>query len=143
MCTEVRRVRILARRFVSSMALCLLLTVQSDYSRSQYTEKYIQERVASELKKLETETIAKFQDSLKQNVNRDDDNSTLDVKQTNAKIDKLTKVLEANSQFYKVEIDPKLEELRKSVIQCLKDNGHKTLNCWDEVEAFKALVRQA
>lgn len=117
--------------------------MQSDYSRSQYTEKYIQERVASELKKLETETIAKFQDSLKQNVNRDDDNSTLDVKQTNAKIDKLTKVLEANSQFYKVEIDPKLEELRKSVIQCLKDNGHKTLNCWNEVEAFKALVRQA
>lgn len=115
---------------------------QSDYSRAQYTEKYIQERVASELKKLETETINKFQGSLKESVNKVDDKSTLNVNETNEKIDKLTKVLEANSQFFKVEVNDSLTKSRNSVIECLKENKGKSLNCWDEVEEFRKLVKQ-
>lgn len=75
-------------------------------------------------------------------MNKSDDKSTLNVNETNEKIDKLTKVLEANSQFFKLEVDETLSKSRQSVIECLKDNKGKSLNCWDEVEEFRKLVKQ-
>lgn len=116
--------------------------LQSDYSRSQYTEKYIQERVAAELKKLERETVSKFQGTLKESLDTDGKNAELDVKNTNAKIEKLTKILEANAQFFKVEVDANVAAARSNVILCLKENKGKSLNCWEEVDEFKKLVKQ-
>ncbi|CAK7901778.1 MICOS complex subunit Mic19p [[Candida] anglica] len=128
--------------FSASFLAQLENSTESDYSRSQYTEKYIQERVAAELKKLERETVSKFQGTLKESLDTDGKNAELDVKNTNAKIEKLTKILEANAQFFKVEVDANVAAARSNVISCLKENKGKSLNCWEEVDEFKKLVKQ-
>lgn len=112
---------------------------ESDYSRSQYTEKYIQERVASELKKLEAETIQKFQETTSNALLKEDDNK-VSVLSSNEKITRLTQLLKDNVKLVQIEISDDIKNARNSVIACLKDNQGKPLNCWDEVEQFKKSV---
>lgn len=112
---------------------------ESDYTRSQYTEKYIQERVASELQKLEGEVVKKFQDSTSDALLKEGDDK-LSVASSNEKIANLTKVLQDSAKLVQVEISDDIKNARQSVIACLKDNQGKPLNCWDEVELFRKLV---
>lgn len=112
---------------------------ESDYTRSQYTEKYIQERVASELKKLETDAILKFQETTAKSLDTSSD-STLSVQSSNEKIEKLTKLLEENAKKVQLELSDDIKNARLAVVACLKDNQGRPLNCWDEVEQFKNLV---
>jgi altered-inheritance-of-mitochondria protein 13 len=42
----------------------------------------------------------------------------------------------------KVEVSKDVQEARGEVIKCLKDNKGKSLNCWDEVEAFTKLIKE-
>lgn len=124
------------------MRIKLVLTEskQSDYSRSQYTEKYIQDRVAVELKKLEAETIKKFQETTNGALLKEESNPELSVPKANEKIGELTKKLQENIELAKVEINQQVKSSREGVIKCLKENLGKSLNCWEEVENFKKLV---
>ncbi|SGZ46675.1 CIC11C00000003036 [Sungouiella intermedia] len=112
---------------------------ESDYTRSQYTEKYIQERVASELKNLEAETVEKFQATTGSSLLKEGDDK-LSVKSSNEKISNLTKILQESAKLVQVELSSDIKDARQSVIACLKDNQGKPLNCWDEVDHFKSLV---
>jgi altered-inheritance-of-mitochondria protein 13 len=126
--------------FSSSFLSQLESSPESDYSRAQYTEKYIQERVAQELTKLEKEAIAKFQNTTDLATGKDVE-PQLSVLAANEKITKLTDLLNENIKLAKTEIDDKTKLARLSVIECLRNNEGKTLNCWDEVENFKNLVK--
>lgn len=112
---------------------------ESDYTRSQYTEKYIQERVAAELKKLESDAITKFQNATADALLKEGEEKT-SVASSNEKIAKLTEVLQESAKLVQVELSSDIQSARQSVIACLKDNQGKPLNCWDEVEQFKKLV---
>lgn len=112
---------------------------ESDYTRSQYTESYIQERVAKELTKLEAEAIEKFKKTASDSL-LSDDGSKLLVSSSNDKIEALTKSLKDSAQKVKLEVPESLQKSKQTVLQCLKDNAGKPLNCWDEVEQFKKLV---
>ncbi|CCG22411.1 Aim13 protein [Candida orthopsilosis Co 90-125] len=129
--------------FSSTFLSQLEQSPESDYSRAQYTEKYIQDRVAEELQKLETQTIKQFKQTTNDAINKDSNSSKskLSVIESNAKIAKLTKLLQDNAKLEQVNITPELKDSRDKVIACLKDNQGKSLNCWDEVETFKTLVR--
>ncbi|EEQ37969.1 hypothetical protein CLUG_02092 [Clavispora lusitaniae ATCC 42720] len=112
---------------------------ESDYTRSQYTEKYIQERVADELKKLELETIKKFQAATSDALSKEGE-ASLSVASANERISKLSEVLKESAKLTHVDLSDDVKNARKSVIACLKDNKGRPLNCWDEVEQFKKLV---
>ncbi|CAX44300.2 mitochondrial protein, putative, partial [Candida dubliniensis CD36] len=115
---------------------------ESDFSRAQYTEKYIQDRVAAELAKLEKQTISSFKETTDKALLKDDpEDQKLSVAATNDKITNLTNVLKENALLGKVVIPPNVEESRNAVISCLKENQGKSLNCWEEVETFKKLVK--
>lgn len=112
---------------------------ESDYTRSQYTESYIQERVAKELTKLEAEAIEKFKKTASDSL-LPEDGSKLLVSSANDKIEALTKSLQDSAKKVKLQVPESLQKSKQTVLQCLKDNAGKPLNCWDEVEEFKKLV---
>ena len=112
------------------------------FLRAQYTEKYIQDRVAAELAKLEKQTISSFKEATDNAILKDDpEDQKLSVAATNDKIAKLTNTLKENALLGKVVIPQNVEESRNAVISCLKENQGKSLNCWEEVETFKRLVK--
>ncbi|KAI5966502.1 uncharacterized protein KGF55_000811 [Candida pseudojiufengensis] len=130
--------------FSSTFLSQLEQSPESDYSRAQYTEKYIQDRVAKELTKLEKETIKNFKDTTNKALLKDDkkdQNAKISVSQANDKIVQLTQLLKENAALEQANITPEIKQSRESVIQCLKNNQGKSLNCWNEVETFKNLVR--
>ncbi|KAM9893983.1 hypothetical protein OXX79_009002 [Metschnikowia pulcherrima] len=112
---------------------------ETDYTRAQYAESYIQERVASELQKLERDAIEKYQASASDALLKDSTNA-VSYDSSNKKVASLTKSLQESSKLLKVDLDDTILNARQSVIACLKDNKGKALNCWDEVEQFKRLV---
>lgn len=112
---------------------------ESDFTRAQYTESYIQDRVASELQKLEREAINKYQKSASDALLKSGTDS-VSFSSSNDKVSHLTKTLKSNSELIKIELDASVQDARQAVINCLKDNKGKTLNCWDEVENFKKMV---
>lgn len=71
-----------------------------------------------------------------------DNKPGLSVNASNEKLEKLTKLLEENVKLAKVEVSKDVQEARGDVIKCLKDNKGKSLNCWDEVEAFTKLIKE-
>ncbi|KAI5953586.1 hypothetical protein KGF54_002958 [Candida jiufengensis] len=133
--------------FSSTFLSQLEQSPESDYSRAQYTEKYIQDRVAQELTKLEKQTIKNFKDTTNQallkddSVDKDAKDTKLSVSQANDKIVQLTQLLKENAELEKANITPEIKQSRENVISCLKNNQGKSLNCWDEVETFRNLVR--
>lgn len=112
---------------------------ESDYTRAQYAEKYIHERVASELKRLEGETITKFQNTTSDALTKVD-NQKISVNSSNEKISKLKKLLRESEKSFQVQLNADIEATRQSVISCFMENQGKPLNCWEEVEQFKKLV---
>lgn len=127
--------------FSASFLSQLESSQESDYSRSQYTEKYIQDRVQQELTKLEKEALIKFQQTTNDALLRDAKPDDLSVPVSNEKISHLKQLMQKNLDLTKVEVSPSVQDARSKVVSCLRDNKGKTLNCWEEVEAFKALVK--
>jgi len=96
------------------------------------------------LQKLEQQTIKKFKQTTNDaiaNDKSDSSKSKLSVAESSAKIAKLTQLLQENAKLEQVDITPQVKDSREQVIKCLKDNQGKSLNCWDEVETFRTLVR--
>lgn len=98
--------------------------------------------MAAELTKLEKEAITNFQNTTNGALLKSDAKPQLSVDSLNTKIDALTRRLQDNAKLGKIELGEDLKAAREEVIKCLKDNHGKSLNCWDEVESFKKLVRQ-
>ncbi|KAG7662575.1 uncharacterized protein J8A68_003872 [[Candida] subhashii] len=135
--------------FSASFLSQLESSQESDFSRAQHTEKYIQERVAAELTKLEAETIEKFRNTTSNALIKDNDNSNTveadklaSVPSLNEKITKLTELLQENIKLAKIEVSDSVKASREEVIKCLNENQGKSLNCWDEVETFRKLVKE-
>ncbi|KAK6461957.1 hypothetical protein DFJ63DRAFT_207057 [Scheffersomyces coipomensis] len=114
---------------------------ESDYSRSQFTEKYIQERVAEELTKLEKQTIQSFQSTTKSALIPVDDKPEFSVPSSNEKIERLTNLLKENAQLSAISIPEDVLKAKNEVIQCIKENPGKSLNCWEEIESFRKLAK--
>ncbi|XYA00115.1 hypothetical protein QA089_002650 [Meyerozyma guilliermondii] len=116
-------------------------STQSDYSRAQHTEKYIQDRVAAELAKLERETLKKFKETTEESLETSSYEGT-SVSGANDKIADLTKRLKDNISKAKVQTSDEFNSAREQVIKCLRDNEGRSLNCWDEVQQFRKLANE-
>lgn len=114
---------------------------ESDYSRAQYTEKYIQDRVAQELKKLESDTVKQFQQTTNDSILPKDDNDVISVPKSNEKVQHLKQLMKENIELTLVQITDEIKSTRENVVKCFKLNDGKPLNCWDEVQAFRQSVK--
>lgn len=114
---------------------------QSDYSRAQHTEKYIQDRVAAELAKLEKDALKQFRDTTEESLQTGSDDGP-SVAGANDKIAALTKRLQDNLSLAKVKTSDEFKASRENVLKCLRDNEGRSLNCWDEVQQFRKLAEE-
>ncbi|MCP8719838.1 MAG: Mic19 family protein [Asgard group archaeon] len=92
---------------------------------------------------MEKETIKNFKNTTENALLKEDkENTKLSVAAANEKITKLTDLLKQNAILGKVAVPPNVQEARELVLKCLKENEGRSLNCWDEVETFKQLVKE-
>ncbi|CDO53728.1 hypothetical protein DV451_001455 [Geotrichum candidum] len=125
--------------FSASLINKLDSSVESDYTRSQYTEKHIQDLVTEKLKEIEKQSSLALKDAftkLPQPDANDNESHAKDVKQ---KLDEIKEKLQSRPK--RGQLDEETTNARNKVVECLKANDGKPLKCWDEVEAFKARVK--
>lgn len=89
---------------------------------------------------MEQETIEKFQQTTNSAISKDV-KPQLSVESSNERVVNLTKVLQENIKLARVEPTSDIVDSRYQVLQCLKNNQGKPLNCWEEVEKFTSLVK--
>lgn len=116
-------------------------SIETDYTRSQYKEKYLQDEVNKRLAQASKESLAKLDKTLADSLLKEDTekDSNLSHKSIDEKIAKLSNILnEKNSNFLTLSDD--LIKSKEQVKTCLLDNKKHPLNCWEEVENFQKLV---
>ncbi|KAJ9572817.1 Protein of Unknown function (DUF1690) [Nakaseomyces glabratus] len=121
---------------------------EMDYSRKEYAEKCIEQKISCRLSELEVETLRKFKDTLNDSMQTDsDDGSNKNTACTGKLNEKLTDLSQKLEAFKKLEEDKKqkfgLEEKegpRAKLTECLIKNKGKPLNCVDEIAAFKEFM---
>lgn len=118
---------------------------ESNFSRKQLAERYVEQRVSDRLSELEEDTLKKFENklesSLLKNAASEGDDSSLSSNALNEKIEKLNKKLQIfqerdDAQSVKFSKD----KTRSALHKCLLENKGKPLNCYQEMEQFKKLV---
>ncbi|KAF5019301.1 hypothetical protein F66182_8694 [Fusarium sp. NRRL 66182] len=114
---------------------------ETDASRSKLVELQIQARVAEELKKLqqqEAEALKVAHEKLN-NAEYKDDNGPSQYT-VNKEIEAMRQKLEARKQVRS--LPDNVEGARNEVIRCLREHDRRPLDCWQEVENFKAEVKK-
>lgn len=127
---------------IISHARYLLLT-QSDYTRSQSAGQLVQQKVSEELAKVQyqaQEALALAKKNLEQaeknEVAETDSVSSSDLA---AKFEALKTKFETST--YVTELDKETNSVRETLVKCLQDNKGRPLDCYEEVEQFKAKLR--
>lgn len=121
----------------------VLSCLKVDASRARLIEQHVQARVAEELKKLqkkESETLQKAHEKIAASVKGEGDKDGLTSFSLSKEIDELRHKLEERKQVRDLPEDVKTA--RSQVIQCLRENDRRPLDCWQEVEKFKAEVKK-
>lgn len=116
---------------------------------------HIQARVADELKRLQAREDQAFKDLAEKlsaeepTQDKSSDKSAGDAlrglgrESVQQEVAELKRKLEARKKVKDVkEFDAGVEKAREGVIACLRGNDRRPLDCWKEVETFKAEVRR-
>lgn len=121
---------------------------ETNFSRKQLAERYIEQKVSDRLSELEEETLKKFENKLDNSLLTDENNSkdkdsssSQSSSLLNEKIAKLNEKLDNlqernNIKHSKFSNDP----VRTDLTKCLLENKGKPLNCYEQIEKFKKLV---
>lgn len=116
---------------------------ESNFTRKQLADRYVEQRVSDRLSELEEETLKKFENKLESSLLQNDngEESGISSKALNEKIEKLNEKLDSfqnmdKSKSSKFSNNPIKKELRK----CLLENKGRPLNCYEQIENFKKLV---
>jgi altered-inheritance-of-mitochondria protein 13 len=114
---------------------------ETDLSRAKLMELQVQARVAEELKKLqqkESEALKAAQEKLASAPEAEDKGpSHFSVSK---EVVELRKKLEERKQLRA--LPDSVEGARNEVVRCLRENDRRPLDCWQEVENFKAEVKK-
>ncbi|KAG5925963.1 hypothetical protein E4U42_003792 [Claviceps africana] len=119
---------------------------ETDASRAKLIEQHIQARVAEELKKLqkkESEALAMAHDKMAASHGTDNDNGDKGATTSfslGKDVDDLRRKLEQRKNIR--ELPEEVDRARSEVIRCLRENDRRPLDCWQEVESFKAEVKK-
>ncbi|ANZ77679.1 BA75_04389T0 [Komagataella pastoris] len=126
--------------FNSSLLSQLDGAIESNYTREQYAEAYIQQRVQKELKKIESEKLSNLDAMLNNSLRKSESvkNQILSVESINDKLSQVSLGLDD----IRINRPKKLEKVavaETALANCLTDNTGKPLNCWKEVQTFNKL----
>lgn len=116
---------------------------QTDASRAKLIEQQIQARVSEELKKLskrETDALAKAHESLASAAEKFKDDEGHTTYTVGKEVEALRKKLDERKTIR--DLPENVETARSEVIRCLRENDRRPLDCWEEVERFKAEVKK-
>lgn len=114
-------------------------STETDYVRSQYTEKYLQDELAKRLDELSTKSNELFDKTLRSSVVTEDDTPDLTSSKLNSKIDELAKKINDKKEKF-VQLNDEILDQKKEIVSCLIKNKNRPLNCWEEVKNFEKLV---
>lgn len=92
------------------------------------------------MNKLEKDALKQLQQQTDDALSKTDEPS-LSVLATDEKLSKLTEKIQKNVGDSEIHVSREVTKARESVIKCLTSNQGKPLNCWEEVEQFKKLVK--
>lgn len=130
--------------FTNTLLAQLENSTETDYTRQQLANKYLEQRVSEKLSQLEEETLKKFEHNL--NTSLLSDASTTDKNGLSSKA-LSQKVASLNERLSKLEerqrsnsSDKETNEVKSALTKCLLENKGKPLNCYEEVQKFKNLV---
>lgn len=115
---------------------------QTDASRAKLMEQHVQARVAEELKKLqrlESETLRVAHEKIASQLDGED--ATGPSRHTVSKeVEELRHKLQERKQLRT--LPDGVRNARGELIRCLCENDRRPLDCWQEVENFKAEVKK-
>ena len=120
---------------------------QTDASRARLMEAHIEARVADRLRALQSHEAAAVKDA-REKLNAEEAPAAgaagEDDGRTSYKVSKEIEALRARLDDRKQvkELPEGVEAARSSVVRCLRENDRRPLNCYEEVEKFKAEVRR-
>lgn len=122
-------------------------STETDFTRTQKAERYLQEKVSAKLADLEAEALKEFESKLSSSTLPDDFNSnsstnTLSTALVNEKVEQLKNRLAKLEESHKAKSTESVVATKKSLTECLLKNKEKPLNCYDEVEQFKKAVME-
>ncbi|KAG9958509.1 DUF1690-domain-containing protein, partial [Aureobasidium melanogenum] len=147
--------------FSPSVVDSLQNSPETDSTRSRNLELQIQQRVTAELERIreeEAQRLAQYTERLTPTTDdqSSSDDSTLKEKISSALTpsssqhkdrsnDSVSKeVAELRSKLERrkklEQTDPAVEKAKEGLVQCLRVNDRRPLDCWEQVEAFKAEV---
>lgn len=127
--------------FTPSLLYKLESSLESDYTRSQYAEKFIQDRVKEELQKIQKESSESLKAALseqKKETRTIESNGTANANKLREQLQILKSKLDSRPVVKS--LDPEVAKVKESLIECFRMNKEKPLKCWGEVEAFKRSV---
>ncbi|QLQ78419.1 hypothetical protein HG537_0A06660 [Torulaspora globosa] len=115
---------------------------ESDYSRRQLAERYVEQRVSDRLAELEEDTLKKFENRLESSLLKGDSaDEGLSSAALNEKIEQLNQKLGLFQDRDDAQRTKYAEnDTRKALHKCLIENKGKPLNCYEEIEQFKKVV---
>ncbi|OAQ85057.1 hypothetical protein VFPBJ_03830 [Purpureocillium lilacinum] len=117
---------------------------ETDASRARLIEQHIQARVAEELKKLqkrESEALYLAHNKLAASKDAAAADENAPSRYTVGKeVEELRRKLEERKKVRALPDD--VEKARGDVIRCLREHDRRPLDCWEEVEKFKAEVKK-
>jgi altered-inheritance-of-mitochondria protein 13 len=134
------------------------LFIKSDSTRASNLELKIQSRITSELEKLAQQESSKLAssteaasaeesgdekqfnpfDRLTGAAAEQDKKAQLSHDSVSKEIEELRKKLTGRKRLE--QIDPTVEKAREDLVQCLRINDRRPLDCWEQREAFKREV---
>lgn len=131
-----------------------LIEEQTDSTRAKTLELHIQSRVAAELQKLQEKASKDFSD-LQAKISAAEEAASSKIKETKSAGDhlrdlgresvqndvkELKRKLESRKKLS--DVDEGVEKAKSELVKCLRDNDRRPLDCYKEVETFKAEVRR-
>ncbi|KAG9230483.1 putative altered inheritance of mitochondria protein 13, mitochondrial [Amylocarpus encephaloides] len=137
-------------QFSPDLVNSLHASPETDSTRARTLELHIQSRVAAELKILQERASNDFEElSARLSASGSADGAPKSAGDTlrdlgreavQTDVAELKKKLEQRKKLS--DVDEGVEKAKSEVIRCLRDNDRRPLDCWKEVQTFKAEVRR-
>jgi altered-inheritance-of-mitochondria protein 13 len=102
--------------------------------------KQLQNRAAKDFEELQAKISAVEESSKKEPKSAGDTLRELGREAVQNDVQQLRQKLESRKKL--ADIDESVESAKSAVVKCLRDNDRRPLDCWKEVETFKAEVRK-
>lgn len=120
---------------------------ETDFSKREEAERFIESKISERLLQLENDTLKKFEDKLDKSLLLTDvDIGTLSSKSLDEKLDTLNLKIDLYKQLdsdkRKDFVEKDTNKIEQKLTECLIKNKGKPLNCFELMEQFKHITSE-